>query len=261
MSADLGEYARLYLCIPDDPKFAEVYDDDNHFATYCRLLMIAEAPWPASAHIPATAMRASVEKLAAVGLIDLQTGGRYRIHGLDAERERRSAGGRHAAEVRWQSVRNAGASKPRNADADADPMHATPSNATHSNAEHIARASAPTPMDGWPNLDRDAMEALEERTGQPWSQAGDRQLLEYDRLIGTHGLGRVLQAFDAVRAGRTMTARQLVWPAVKALEPFPSAEIAAERLKPERAPRAPRMPAPDKAAVDAELRKLYGLDA
>jgi hypothetical protein len=102
---DLGPYARLYLCIPDDPKFAEVYDDDHHFAAYCRLLMIAEGPWPASAHLPITAQRESVEKLAAVGLIDLQPGSRYRVHGLDAERHRRSESARNAAAQRWHSGR------------------------------------------------------------------------------------------------------------------------------------------------------------
>ena len=76
-----------------------------------------------------------------------------------------------------------------------------------------------------PNLDSAAIKALEDRTGQPWSQAGEKQLGEYDRLVGAHGLVAVIGAFDAVRDGKTMTARQLVWPALRLLEPFPTLSI------------------------------------
>lgn len=76
---------------------------------------------------------------------------------------------------------------------------------------------------GLPSLTAEAIAALEERTGEPWSLAGQKQLGEFDRLVGAHGLEAVIAAFDRLRAGRRMTARQLVWPAVKVLEPFPDA--------------------------------------
>ncbi len=97
-------YARLYLDLVDDEKFASVYDNDRHFATWCRLLMIAEGAWPASAHLPRTARTATIEELRRVGLIDLQGGDRYRIHGLDAERASRARESRNGGTVRAESA-------------------------------------------------------------------------------------------------------------------------------------------------------------
>lgn len=82
--------------------------------------------------------------------------------------------------------------------------------------------------DGLPNLDKAAIRALEERTGHTASQAGDKQLNEYDRLVGDHGLPATLAAFDTVRAGKRMTARQLVWGAVRVLEPFVDPKLLAK---------------------------------
>jgi hypothetical protein len=73
----------------DDPKFASIYDDDRHLATWLRLLIAADATWPASPHIPGNVRKASVAALVDAGLVDLGTGYRFRIHGLDAERGRR----------------------------------------------------------------------------------------------------------------------------------------------------------------------------
>ncbi|HUT78938.1 MAG TPA: hypothetical protein VM285_14670 [Polyangia bacterium] len=71
------------------------------------------------------------------------------------------------------------------------------------------------------SLDKAALDGLEKRTGRPASTAGAKQLDEYDRLVQDHGLPKVLAALDRVRAGKTMTARQLIWPAMRILEPFP----------------------------------------
>lgn len=79
-------YCRVYYTIKDDPKFEGIRENDHHLATWLRLLMTADALWPASPDLPASAGRSSVKALVAVGLIDLLPGGRYRIHGLDAER-------------------------------------------------------------------------------------------------------------------------------------------------------------------------------
>jgi hypothetical protein len=100
-------YVRVYQTIVDDPKFALVFDNDHHLATWLRLLMHADASWPHAVPIPASARKSSVQTLVEVGIIDVAAG-RYRIHGLDAERQRRSDRGRASAEQRW-SARNAGA--------------------------------------------------------------------------------------------------------------------------------------------------------
>jgi len=87
--SERAAYSRLYWTIVDDPKFVTIYDDDHHFAAWTRMLMIADQAHPASAHLPSNVRRASVTALADAGLIDLQPGHRYRVRGLDAERERR----------------------------------------------------------------------------------------------------------------------------------------------------------------------------
>jgi hypothetical protein len=87
-------YSRHYHDLIDDTKFADIYPDDHHYATWSRLLMIADQAWPSSAHLPSTARKASVAKLVEVGLVDVLPNGRFRLHGLEAERQRRSEVGR-----------------------------------------------------------------------------------------------------------------------------------------------------------------------
>lgn len=85
-------YSRVYWSVVDDPKFTAVYDDDRHLATWLRLLIAADAIWPASPTLPVSARKTSVQALVDAGLIDLLPSHRYRVHGLDAERNRRSRG-------------------------------------------------------------------------------------------------------------------------------------------------------------------------
>lgn len=90
--AERAAYSRVYWSIIDDPKFETIYDHDDRLATWLRLLLIADQAWPAPAHIPRGARVGVVALLSKAGLIDLLHGGdRYRIHGLDAERNRRRA--------------------------------------------------------------------------------------------------------------------------------------------------------------------------
>lgn len=87
--SERAAYSRVYWSIVDDPKFETVYDNDNHLASWLRLLLIADQSHPSSAYLPANVRKASVVILADVGLIDLLPRNRFRVHGLDAERERR----------------------------------------------------------------------------------------------------------------------------------------------------------------------------
>lgn len=112
-------YSRHYHDLVDDPKFTDIFPDDRHYACWSRLLMIADQAWPASAHLPATARRASVKKLAEVGLIDLLPDGRFRVHGLQHEREQRAANASHAATERWRNT-------PRNANGNAERIASAP---------------------------------------------------------------------------------------------------------------------------------------
>jgi hypothetical protein len=87
--SERAAYSRVYWSVVDDEKFATIYDDDHHLATWLRLLLVADQSHPASANVPSGTRRQSVAALSSAGLIDLGSGSRFRIHGLDAERERR----------------------------------------------------------------------------------------------------------------------------------------------------------------------------
>jgi hypothetical protein len=93
-------YSRVYWEALDDPKFAHVWDDDHALAAWLRLLVAADMAWPASATLYHGVRRPAIRKLCDVGLVDMQTSGRYRIHGLDKEREARSEEARTAANIR-----------------------------------------------------------------------------------------------------------------------------------------------------------------
>ena len=123
-----GPYVRVYYSIRSDPRFDTIYGDDAALAAWLRLLMAADAIWPAPADIPKWVRREPFRKLVAAGLLEV-SGVHYRIHGMDAERASRSARASNAAGVRWG---NAGSNAPSNAAGNAKPM---PSQAEPSQAE------------------------------------------------------------------------------------------------------------------------------
>ncbi len=96
-------YSRLYWETMEDPKFDGVREDVTHFGTWSLMLILAEMAYPVPAFVPAVAPPPSVTLLAERGLIDLLSGGRYRMHGLAAERAARSEHARDAANARWNA--------------------------------------------------------------------------------------------------------------------------------------------------------------
>jgi hypothetical protein len=92
MTKPIDPYSRLYWRLIDDEKFATIYLDDAAFALWARLLMTADMAFPASASLPFGTKPRSLAKLVGVGLVDTLPAGRYRVHGLAAERDRRGAG-------------------------------------------------------------------------------------------------------------------------------------------------------------------------
>ena len=98
-------YCRVYHEIVDDPKFRRVYHDDAALATWLRMLLVADAMYPASAPMPE--MTPSVALLLRVKLVQRRPGNRYIVTGLEREREMRSQSARNAAAVRWHSGSNA----------------------------------------------------------------------------------------------------------------------------------------------------------
>jgi hypothetical protein len=209
--SDRAAYSRVYWSVMDDPKFDGIREDVRHFGSWSILLIVADMAWPAPAYVPSLIPRASYRALVAAELVDDLSGGRFRIHGLEAERARRREAATRPPTGRTPRGPQPGPNRDPNGAQDEDETR-----------RDEVRRDEPTARDGLPSLDRAAIEALEERTGQIWSQAGEKQLGEYDRLVGQHGLPAVLSAFDAIRSGKRLTARQLIWPALRLLEPFPT---------------------------------------
>ena len=102
-----GKYSRVYHEVMTDERFTEVWKRPALFGTWVQMLLMADLVWPIPAPLPVKTAR--VRHLIGLGLVLERPGNRYTIVGLDRERERRSGVGRHAADVRWQSGRNAGA--------------------------------------------------------------------------------------------------------------------------------------------------------
>jgi hypothetical protein len=88
--SERAPYSRVYWEIVDDPKFATIFDSDANLAAWLRLLLIADQAYPASGAVPANCRKASLVALEEADLIT-RSGSRFRLKGLEAERERRKA--------------------------------------------------------------------------------------------------------------------------------------------------------------------------
>jgi 5-methylcytosine-specific restriction endonuclease McrA len=99
--SDRAAYSRVYWSIMDDPKFDTVREDMRLMGAWVTLLVDADMMWPSPPFLPAVVSAGSVKRLAEAGLIDLLPGHRYQVHGLAAERERRSSSASQSASLRW----------------------------------------------------------------------------------------------------------------------------------------------------------------
>lgn len=104
MSAAKDPYVRVFYRIIDDPKFATVYGDDRRLSTWLRLLLTADAMYPATAPVPMGVHRPTLAHLVEVGLVDLLPADRYRVHGMAAVRDAASQQGRDLASMRWRNA-------------------------------------------------------------------------------------------------------------------------------------------------------------
>jgi hypothetical protein len=75
----------------DDPKFDGVRDDVRLMGSWLSMLIAADMAYPTPAYIPPPVPKSAIRRLVEAGLVDLLDGHRFRIHGLDAEREKRRA--------------------------------------------------------------------------------------------------------------------------------------------------------------------------
>ena len=238
---DRPAYSRVYASIVDDPKFAHVYDDDRALATWLRLLLVADQAWPSSALIPANTRRQSLDVLIGAGLVDLGTGGRYRIRGLEAERKRRAAEQRNGGVVRAETAQRGegGRFLPGNVQRSSPPLEPPLVPSTGDQQNQLIRDETrrdETREDARGPL-LDAIAYVEERTRRPWvfgpgSKVWDA--LEPD--VRDFGWPAVKVAMEAEKAPFP-DAGQLVFGASRRLHPISGPEKQAE-LDPEYVKRA-----------------------
>lgn len=104
--SERAPYSRVYWSIIDDRKFVDIYDDDAALSLWLRLLIAADALWPAPAPLPRGTRSKPLAKLVDARLIVLLPGDRYKVHGLDKERGKRTDSARNAAASRWHTSRS-----------------------------------------------------------------------------------------------------------------------------------------------------------
>lgn len=239
MTAQPDPYVRVYYRITDDPKFADVYDNDAALALWLRLLITADATWPAAAPLPQLD-RDALTTLVTAGLVDLVGATRYRIHGLESERSKRTNKGTQMAAARWSGKfdaqayaqasepectsithsiagPHAGPCSPSNS----EPSRATPSNSNPSSAIVRARDGE---RHGLPNIDVMVATTAEEVVGRSMATLHGTWATELDRLVedrGSEAVARAMRQAAAAIGGKPSWA-QLVAGVRNILEPLPS---------------------------------------
>jgi hypothetical protein len=78
-----------------------IWSDDRSLATWLRLLARADKLWPSPAELPQGVSRTALQKLVDAELVDILPHHRYRVRGLDAQRNAQSNAARNAARIRW----------------------------------------------------------------------------------------------------------------------------------------------------------------
>jgi hypothetical protein len=171
MSAS-GPYSRVYHSLVDDADFAGIYDDDAAFATWVRLLMVADASYPSPAPVPRSAKRRTLMKLSDAGLVQLLPGERFTVRGLAPERERRSSKARNAANIRYERERSASAVQPHSdSSASALPRREETRKEETSNGAN-APGSTGVMMGFRPRADADAVKRQADDEWKPCSECG-----------------------------------------------------------------------------------------
>jgi hypothetical protein len=113
--SDRAAYSRVYWTILSDDKFVEIRAHPDLLGCWLLLLVTADAMYPAPAFVPSVVKPRHLRALVSSGLVDLAGSGMYRIHGLQAERERRASaarrgGGRDPGGTRAGGTREANGS-------------------------------------------------------------------------------------------------------------------------------------------------------
>jgi hypothetical protein len=204
MTAQADPYVRVYYRIIDDERFTTVFDDDHRLACWLRLLLIADGTYPAPAPIPAGVKRAALGHLVDVGLVELAPGGRFRIHGMEAERGSRAAKAAASAQARWgRSPKDANAMR-THSDRNAGAEMVASDDRMLSNA----RGRVGSDRSG---ADRSGAEVAGARDDSTWQMA---QLVE--ELTGRpNGFGNGSRVLETLRSDVTQLGVDRVGPALR----------------------------------------------
>jgi len=136
-------YARFYY-----PEFIRdyplVYADDAAFASWMRLLVIAEQMWPMPSELPRSVKPKALAVLIDAGLVRV-VGVTFTLKGHDAERQRRSDTGRNASAVRWDSERSANAMPSNSSSKAVDEIPPPPTSGGRRKDRTNARATGASP--------------------------------------------------------------------------------------------------------------------
>ena len=262
-------YCRVYYSIKDDTKFDTIREDDHHLATWLRLLMVADALWPASPDLPASARRTSVKALVDAELIDLLPGRRYRIRGLDAERgaERESAPASLSHTERITTVlrthpgpdtRTRNRAKPSQAETEPRPSQrprdpATASSLSPQSSPESSYRDHPRPTSASRRTRRGCSSSCPDTSPSDPSQGSDTEILG---LIERRGAEEVLRQAGVMARGDKLSDRQWVFGLEDALEAVPSGKEAhaADRAEDERRAHARRLEATrERTAAEREF--------
>lgn len=87
--SERAPYSRVYWEVMEDAKFDGIREDLRLLGAWTLLLIVADMAWPAPAFVPRTVSKTALQRLIKAELVDTLSGERYRIRGLDSERERR----------------------------------------------------------------------------------------------------------------------------------------------------------------------------
>ena len=167
--SDRAPYSRVYWSVLHDSKFDGIREDLRLFGAWSVLLIVADMAWPAPAYAPPTVPRSAMKALTEAGLVDPLTGGRFRIHGLDAERGRRRDAARGAPKRDPNGTQTGGTR---------DPLAAEPSRAEPSLTEDETRTA------------RDPADIYWQLTGK---YPGDKTLPWIDQLTTQYGAETVIR--------------------------------------------------------------------
>lgn len=224
------EYVRVYYEIVDDEKFHGLTLEQ--YGGWLRLLLIADASWPASGYLPSSNVVPDdvVDELVLRGIVDLAPGGRYRIHGLDKERDYRRRSATRGSDARWSDRM-----QPSNAAASAPQMRLHTEGRQKPNAvampskDEQSKDEQSTTRAGLLNFTDVCATAWEQATGRTVLASGNWAATYVDDAIRRHGPEKVAAAIVVARSSFTHIPEPAALAAAvrQRLDPLPDAKASA----------------------------------